>query len=213
MIAIMSGREFFERLERTCGDRNVRRVELSTGALLFRQGDDPPGLPLLCSGQISLVRWTEAGRGVRIHTACAGETFAEASLQAESCHCDAIALVPSRVHLVPKGLVERALESDRDLAQDYTAHLARSLMQSRRLMELRAVTPLIERVLIRLEELAGSDGVVPVDTSLTSIASDLGVTPPALYRAIASLEARGDLERPARGRIRLLGLSPQSSRD
>ncbi|WP_424934435.1 Crp/Fnr family transcriptional regulator [Amaricoccus macauensis] len=201
----MSCQEFFERLERACGDRNVRVIDLTTGELLFRQGDNPPGLASLCSGQIALVRWTKAGRSVRIHTACAGETFAEASLHAEACHCDAVALAPSHVHLVPKRLFEHALENDRDLARDYALYLARSLMQSRRLLELRAVTPLTERVLIRLVELAGSDGVVPVEISLTSLASDLGVTPPAFYRAIASLETRGDLERPARGRIRLLG--------
>jgi DNA-binding MarR family transcriptional regulator len=44
---------------------------------------------------------------------------------------------------------------------------------------------------------------LPRETSLISIAADLDVTPPALYRAIAALEKRGQLARPERGQVRL----------
>ena len=77
-------------------------------------------------------------------------------------------------------------------------------MQARRLLELRAITPLTERVRARLEELADAQGVLPATTSLKSVAADLNVTPPALYRAIATLEEKGVLERPDRGRVLLL---------
>ena len=45
--------------------------------------------------------------------------------------------------------------------------------------------------------------------STNLICRKAGLTPPALYRAIAVLEAAGNLVRPARGRVRLL--SPRSS--
>jgi DNA-binding transcriptional ArsR family regulator len=63
---------------------------------------------------------------------------------------------------------------------------------------------LTERVLARLSDLADETGALPRETSLISIAADLDVTPPALYRAIAVLETRGQLTRPERGRVRLI---------
>lgn len=76
-------------------------------------------------------------------------------------------------------------------------------MTARRLLELRAITPLTERILARLRDLSDATGALPRDTSLISIAADLDVTPPALYRAIAALEKLGLLTRPERGRVRL----------
>ena len=96
-----------------------------------------------------------------------------------------------------------ALVPGSGLGQVYSLHLAQSLMTSRRLLELRAITPLTERVLARLSDLADATGALPRKPSLISIATDLDVTPPALYRAIAAVERRGLLKRPERGRVRL----------
>jgi len=203
MIAIMSAQEFFDRLEGACPLGATRSIALAPGQSLFRQGDEPPGLPFLTDGRIDLVRHTETGRSVRIHVARAGETFAEASIFADHCHCDAIAAEPSQVRLLPKRFVLAAFETRPNLGQVFSLHIAHSLMTARRLLELRAITPLTERALARLSDLADATGALPRETSLISIAADLDVTPPALYRAIAALEKRGLLTRPERGRVRL----------
>ena len=203
MIAIMLAQEFFDRLEQACQSGRARSISLEPGQTLFRQGDDPPGLPFVTDGQIDLLRHTETGRSVRIHVARSGETFAEASIFADHCHCDAVAAEPSHLRLLPKHSVLGALESQPGLVQVFSLHLAQSLMTARRLLELRAINPLSERVLARLSDLADATGVLPREMSLISIAADLDVTPPALYRAIAALEKRGLLTRPARGRVRL----------
>lgn len=203
MIAIMSAQEFFARLEQACLPGSARSIALEPGQSMFRQGDDPPGLPFVIDGRIDLLRHTETGRSVRIHVARTGETFAEASIFAERCHCDAIAAEPSHLRLLPKRSVRFAFAAQPELAQVFSLHLAQSLMTSRRLLELRAITPLTERALARLSDLTDATGMLPRETTLMSIAADLDVTPPALYRAIATLEARGLLERPARGRVRL----------
>ena len=203
MIAIMSAQEFFERLEGACPLGGTRSIALGPGQSLFRQGDEPPGLPYLTDGRIDLVRHTETGRSVRIHVARAGETFAEASIFADHCHCDAVATQHSQVQLLPKRFVLGAFETQPALGQVFSLHIAHSLMTARRLLELRAITPLTERVLARLSDLADATGIVPRETSLMSIAADLDVTPPALYRTIAALEKRGLLTRPERGRVRL----------
>ena len=157
----------------------------------------------MIEGQIDLVRWTEAGRAVRIHVARAGQTFAEASIYADACHCDAVAAAPTTLRLVPRKVALQAFAASPELARAFTIHLAQSLMAARRLLELRAITPLSRRALVRLTELADANGVLPEGMRLSAIASDLGVTAPAFYRAIAGLEKAGALDRPNRGRIRL----------
>lgn len=204
MIEIMSVAEFFDHLEHACRPAPARHINLASGEALFRQGDKPPGLPLLSKGRIDLVRWTETGRAITIHSAQATETFAEASLYAAQCHCDAVASAPSLVRLLPKHAILSAFDASPALAQAFAQHLAQSLMAARRLLELRAITPLTDRVLARLSELADASGSVPRRVTLLSIAGDLAVTPPALYRAIAALERRGLLTRPARGRVQLV---------
>ena len=199
----MSAHEFFDLLEQACQSGRARSISLESGQTLFRQGDDPPGLPFVTDGQIDLLRHTETGRSVRIHVARSGETFAEASIFAEHCHCDAVAAEPSHLRLLPKRSVLGALETHPGLGQVFSLHLAQSLMTARRLLELRAITPLTERVLARLSDLADATGALPRQMSLISIAADLDVTPPALYRTIAALEKRGLLTRPERGRVRL----------
>ena len=199
----MSAHEFFDLLEQACQSGRARSISLESGQTLFRQGDDPPGLPFVTDGQIDLLRHTETGRSVRIHVARPGETFAEASIFAEHCHCDAVAAGPSHLRLLPKRSVLEALETQPGLGQVFSLHLAQSLMTARRLLELRAITPLTERVLARLSDLADATGALPRQMSLISIAADLDVTPPALYRTIAALEKRGLLTRPERGRVRL----------
>lgn len=171
---------------------------------MFRQGDKSPGLTLVLEGQVELMRWTSSGRAVKMHTARAGETFAEASLFAPACHCDAVAAAPTKLATIRKTSVLAALVENPDLSTALMHHLAASLMQARRLLELRATSPLTEAVLARLSELVDAEGWFPEDMLLQSLAADAGATAPALYRALASLEQNGFIERPARGRVRLL---------
>lgn len=204
MISIMNESDFFTEVERACGPGVARDHALEQGANLFLQGAAPLGLLRVMDGQIDLIRWTASGQDVRIHTSHAGETFAEASLYASACHCDAVAAVRSRVRQIPKRKVLAAFAADPSLGGRFAQHLAGSLMSARRLLELRAITPLTERLLTRLRDLADADGTVPDTRPLTALATDLGVTAPALYRAIADLETNGKLTRPARGRVALV---------
>ncbi|MEH6645344.1 Crp/Fnr family transcriptional regulator [Sulfitobacter sp.] len=146
----------------------------------------------------------KVGSGVRIHTAKQSQTFAEASLFAETCHCDAVARVASEVCILPRTEVLAAFTLDPGLSNRFSADLAQSLMRTRRILELRAIGPLGEGVLARLAEVVDADGTLQKEVALLSLADDLGVTGPALYRALAQLEKDGRIVRPARGRVRLV---------
>jgi CRP-like cAMP-binding protein len=204
MIVVMSSVDFFIELQARCGAAIEKQVVLQAGEALFHQGDAPLGLILVVSGELELVRWTQGGDGVRIHTAKQGHTFAEASLFAYTCHCDAVARVASEVCLLPKAEVLAALASDPNLSNRFSAYLAQSLMVTRRMLELRAMRPLGEGLIARLAEVVDADGTLPKEVALLSLADDLGVTGPALYRALAQLEKDGRVVRPERGRVQLM---------
>lgn len=203
MIVVMSADDLMTALPSATG-RPLHTVDLATGEAFFRRGDPPRGLAFVVSGRVELMRWTSAGDPVRVHTAHPGESFAEASIFEERCHCDGIAVRPSKVRFAPRSDVLAAISAAPDLAIALTRHLALALVAARRLIELRAVHPLSARALVYLTEFAQPDGSLPAGRTLASMADDLAVSPPALYRTLARLERNGQIARPARGRVRLL---------
>jgi len=170
--------------------------ELAHGGLLFRQGDPATAIFRLESGQLRLIRRTIDDHLVILHTARPGEFFAEAALFADSYHCDAVATVASRVRVYSKAQVKEALRADPVLAETFMARLARQLQQLRTRMELRNVRSAGDRVLQYLRLRAGADGRgVEMEGQLQDIAAEIGMTREALYRTLATLEAKGYLIR------------------
>lgn len=204
MIEIMSKFDLFTELERECDAVSVRRVTLAPQDMLFRQGDAPLGLVLVLKGQMDLIRWTAGGRSIRIHRALQNETFAEASLFVQECHCDAVAAMATELTILSRRAVLDAFAAKPDLSSRFTAYLAQSLMDARRLLEVRSLHPLSDGIMARLVELVDGNDDLPANVSLLSLAQDLDVTAPALYRALAQLEKEGRVTRPARGRVRLV---------
>jgi CRP/FNR family transcriptional regulator, dissimilatory nitrate respiration regulator len=178
--------------------KDIRDQILAPGEVLFRQDDKPGGLFMITEGRIDLVRHTAAGAMVRIHSARAPATFAEASLFSDKYHCDAVARTHSTVRCFSKRAVFSELERRPELARAFSAYLARALREARRLIELRSVNPLSERLYLRLQEHAGDDGRLPASITIKAIAEEIGATPEASYRALAELERIGRVRR--RGR-------------
>lgn len=170
--------------------------ELAAGELLFNQGDPAVAIYKVESGRLRLIRRTVDDHLVILHTARRGEFFTEAALFAETYHCDAVAAVPSSVHLYPKAKVMEALRADPALAEAFMARLARQLQDLRARMELRNIRSARQRVLQYLRLRAGIDGrSVMVEGQLQDIAAEIGMTREALYRTLAALEAEGHLSR------------------
>lgn len=202
MIRIMSA--LADALQAALSPPDIVEIALIPDQRLFRQDDVTEGLFFLEGGRIDLVRYTASGTLARIHAAKPGETFAEASLFATRYHCDAVATLPSYVRRLAKRPVLARLETDSSLSRAFAVHLAASLRQTRRRMELLFVNPLSERLHLRLEELADEGGQLPPDISIKSVAEEIGATPEATYRALAQLERSGRVARPARATVRLL---------
>jgi CRP-like cAMP-binding protein len=172
--------------------------QLAAGESLFNQGDRALAIYQVESGRLRLVRRTSDDHLVVLHTARRGEFFAEASLFAETYHCDAVAAAPSRVRVYPKAEIIALLRTEPALAEAFMTRLAHQLQELRTRMELRNIRSARERLMQYLRLRIGPDGhrrTVAVEGQLQDIAAEIGMTREALYRTLAALEADGSIAR------------------
>ena len=170
--------------------------ELQAGERLFRRGDRTDALFSVVTGRLRMLRDTSDGRTVTLHIARPGEILAEAALFAETYHCDAVADLPSRLIAYGKRAFLDKLQNDPEVALSFIALQAQRIQGLRTQLELRNVRSAKERVLQYLLLSADSaSGILPLDRPLKEMASDIGLTHEAFYRALAELEKAGDVVR------------------
>jgi CRP-like cAMP-binding protein len=201
MIMVMSG--IIHDLKSMLPEVSWRSHRLDRGALLIRQGDSPLSLFGLEAGRVDLKRWTAGGSAGRLHSAGAGETLAEASLFSDSYHCDAVVRADGCATAFSMQAVRQACDRSPDLAFALLRHLSTGLRDARRIIELRSIHPLPDRLLARLAECADDRGELPPGLLMKDIAQEIGATPEATYRAAGALVKAGTLLRLDRGRYRL----------
>jgi CRP-like cAMP-binding protein len=176
MIAIMS--DLFEAFLRM----REREQSLGDGGVLFRTGDPVQWMYGVVEGSIHLVRNLPHGTTLTLQVAGAGIVLAEASLFSEAYHCDAIAVGPARLFAVSRTLVEDAVTRDPTIARLWTKHLASEIQRTRAKMEIVSLKTVAER----LDAYLGLGGKLPPRGKLRRLASELNVSPEALYRELAS---------------------------
>lgn len=148
---------------------------------LLLSGDRISHLALVLEGRIVLVRRTLGGADVILQTAEPGDILAEASVYSAQYHCDAEAAAPSLVRLLPVSVFRAALRDDPDLAESWSAHLARSVQAARLRAEIRSLRKVSERV----DAWLGEGRNLPEKGRWQELAAELGVTREALYRELA----------------------------
>jgi len=103
-----------------------RLRELAAGETLFRQGDASFAIFAVERGRVQLIRHATEDRTIILHSARAGELFAEAALYSEIYHCDAVASVLTHLRILPKPplrLKHQHLHSISVLASQFGAKL------------------------------------------------------------------------------------------
>lgn len=174
----------------------LRARHLAAGETLFRQGDPTRALYVVNEGRVALVRHSPDGRRLVLFAAGLGESFAEASLFADTYHCDAVAERRSVVLEIPKDALRAALQRDTMLAERLLARLARQVQELRQRLELRNIRSARERVWQLLLLTAGFRGdTVSFERPLKDIAAEIGLTHEAFYRALAALTRAGRIRR------------------
>lgn len=185
----------------------IRRA-VPAGATLFHKGDRTTGIFVLAEGAIRLARVTPDGATVTLHQVRPGETFAEASLFGTHYHCNAIADADSAVGLYPQAALMARLRADPDALWNFSRELALRLQSLRQRYELKQIRSASERVFQFLLLRCNGDGCFHATGTLKDVATELGLTHEAFYRALATLQRRklisrqeGSISLVSKGRI------------
>lgn len=171
----------------------LRPSKLSRGDYAFLQGDRTHGMFSVTSGCIQLQRHTEAGEMVIIHTARAGELFAEASLFSDIYHCDAVALEPSQIVRIDREKINQLIAADPEFAVTVISQFARQIQHYRARLALLAIRGAKERVYAAMVE-----GMLGAD--IKAFAGSIGLTHETAYRALAGLVKDQRIRKIGRGK-------------
>ena len=163
------------------------------GDLLYRQGKKPTEMLYVTRGEVVLQRLGRQGERVVLQRTRRG-FIGEASLDSVRYHCDAIVTMSGELVAIPIGAIKQALASDSGFAGRWIAMLNQEVKRLRAQCERLSMKGVKER-LLHLIETEGREGRLPLGGGLKSMASELGVTHEALYRAVAELEKKGALRR------------------
>ena len=162
------------------------------GDYLFHQGKKPEYMFFIVSGEAVLTRISSHGEPTTLQR-CKGGFVSEASLLVDAYHCDAIATHNGQAITLPIKSLREAL-ADSKFSMKWVQLLSKEIMRLRTQSERLGLKD-IRSKLIHLIETEGKQGVLILQSDFKSMASEIGVTHEALYRAIATLGKEGLLEK------------------
>lgn len=171
---------------------------LKKSQTLFHQNDKVFAMFFVVSGGVSLRRQSEMGEQIIIHSAHAGETFAEAGLFSAHYHCDAVATKKTQIIVIDKQAVCIQMQKDSKFAMNLSAHFARQIQNYRRRLEIQSIKNAEQRVYAAI-----SDGMLQAD--IKTLAAQINLSYEATYRALAGLVACNKLVKIARGKYIISG--------
>ncbi len=172
MISIMS--EWTQIFE----DAPVRNF--AKGDVLFRRGDPVRSMFLISAGSVALERPLKDGGLLTLHVAGPGAALAEASLFAETYHCDAVARSDAYVAVLSRTKFVAALRQWPDASMSLVETHAKAVQSQRARIEILR----LRRVSDRLDAWLDLNGAPPRGEWI-NVADQIGVSPPALYRELA----------------------------
>jgi len=162
------------------------------GAYLFHQGKKPQYMFFIVVGEVTLNRTSNHGESTTLQR-CKGGFLSEASLLTDAYHCDAIVTNSGQAITLPIKSLRDAL-TDSKFSMKWVQLLSKEIMRLRTQSERLGLKD-IRSKLIHLIETEGKQGVLTLQSDFKSIASEIGVTHEALYRAIGTLKKEGLLKK------------------
>lgn len=160
---------------------------------LFKVNQRPEWMFFVLTGEVTLERIGSQGDPVVLQRTRHG-FVSEASLQSPVYHCDAHVVLEADVVCVPVTALIASLQQDSAFALRWIGMCNREIRHLRLQCERMSLKTVQER-LLHLIETEGKSGQYDVGSGLKTLASELGVTHEALYRALAALEKAGRLQR------------------
>jgi CRP-like cAMP-binding protein len=169
-------------LEHHLRDVRSQRVTFGPGQYLFHLGDRVRVMYFVRTGLVHLIRTQNNGAVLVLQQARPGSILAEASFCSDVYHCDAVASEETHGFAYAATDFRARLRSTPDFADAWAAHLAHELQLARSQAEILSLKTVAQRLDAWI---AWHGGVFPRKGEWGTIASEIGVTPEALYREIA----------------------------
>lgn len=170
----------------------ARPMRRAAGAILFRTGQRPARMYYVRKGEALMQRVTPSGSAVILQRARQG-FLAEASLGSDRYHCDGVCRTDCDLLAFPLPALREAIDRDQGTRWAWIGMLGAQARQQRARIERQSLKTIRER----LEHLILSEGSgpagYPIPGTKIQLAAELGVTPEALYRCLAALQAEGKL--------------------
>lgn len=202
MIAIMSTRPAMQeaRLAQdpqlaALGAATLRRAQVlaaAAGTVLFRAGAKPSRLYYVLAGEALMQRTTRSGDPVILQRASRA-FLAEASLTSSRYHCDGICRVDCELAAFAIDGIRAAIDASRETRWAWIEMLAAQSRRQRARIERMSLKTVRERLHHLLLTEGVPAGVYAIRGTRAELAAELGVTPEALYRTLAALQADGSL--------------------
>lgn len=163
--------------------KDGRAIEFEKGEMVFRNEDKITSSYLVVRGAISLERVLPNGDKLVLNIAHEGNLLAEASLFAKHYHCDGVVLQNSKVLRLKRSDLLKRLENVPQslfrMLEDNTSEIKRLRNQIEILRHQKVAERLDEWLLLN-----GPNENKP----WVEVATEIGVSPPALYRELAKRE-------------------------
>lgn len=160
----------------------ARQQHFEGGRHLFHRGDPVTDMHFVLAGSIHLVRYQGDGSVLILQRAGTGSILAEASLYSGTYHCDAIASGPADTQVYAKASLKKLLAKSSEFSNVWAGHLAKELQSARLRSEILSLRTVAER----LDAWAAwNGGSLPRKGEWKLVASQIGVSPEALYRELA----------------------------
>jgi CRP/FNR family transcriptional regulator, dissimilatory nitrate respiration regulator len=169
---------------------------LEQGEFLFQRGDIAINFYTVLDGCVRMVRYSQNGDAIVMHTARSGDSLAEASLFTDRYHCDAEAMLPSTVACFAKNKIMAILRDSPEKSMACIELFSRQVVGLRALLEVRSIRSARDRVLHYLLLRTNPNTMeVSMAGSVKAMAHDLAMAHETLYRTLAALEKERKISR------------------
>lgn len=167
----------------------AKRSSFTPGETIFRQGDRPHAMLCVLSGEVRLVRRSREGVEIVLQRSRGG-FLAEASLESQRYHCDAVAAEAGELLRFPTREFRQALAGDAAFRDGWIKHLEREVRRLRAQCERLSLNTAAERIVHYIES-EGTRGEVVLTQTKKAWAAELGLSHEALYRTLRDLQQQG----------------------
>jgi CRP/FNR family transcriptional regulator, dissimilatory nitrate respiration regulator len=187
----------------------ARVCKFRKGQVIFRQGDECPGVYVVGKGMVRVFKTGAGGKEHVLHLVGPGETFAEvAAIGGFPVPASAEAVTASTCVLLPQALFKKSLEEDHKLCLGIMTGLTFWVKHLVGLMEdivLRDAAGRLARYL--LEAPRADDGTITLPSLKRHLASHLDLTSETFSRTLRRMVDSGLVAEVEHGRLRLLDRS------